>query len=159
VIRAVLRASPRAVPRAGLALLVLSLIAFSAPDAFAQSTAVQKSAEKSTQAPGPTDTVIISKMPERKGPIYTLLKKLFCKNNGAVTGAAGSEVWSVPQEQTSRLSKRLEGLGMIVTKLREDWNHILKRQQGPMTSAQLQMIDKMKKTPGTVGLQVLARAG
>ena len=48
--------------------------------------------------------VIISNMPERKGPIYNLLKKLFCKNNGAVTGAANSEVWSVPQGQTNRVS-------------------------------------------------------
>ena len=56
-------------------------------------------------------------MPERKGPIYTLLKKLFCKNNGAVTGASNSEVWSVPQAQTSRVSKRLEALGMTVIKL------------------------------------------
>ena len=62
--------------------------------------------------------MIISKMPERKGPIYTLLKKLFCKNNGTVTGAANSEVWSVPQGQTSHVSKRLEALGMKVTSWR-----------------------------------------
>jgi hypothetical protein len=95
----------------------------------------QKNTEKSTQALGPTDTVIISKMPERKGPIYALLKKLFCKNNGEVTGSSNSEVWSMPQGQTSRASKLLESLGMKVTKLREDWNHILKRHQGPMTRA------------------------
>jgi len=83
---------PRAVTRAGLALLALSLVAIPAPDAFAQSTAAQKGAEKSAQAPGPTDTVIVSKIPERKGPVYSLLKKLFCKNHGGVTGASNSEV-------------------------------------------------------------------
>jgi len=155
VIQAIIRSSPRGVSRTGLALLALSLVAFPPHDAFAQSTAAQKSGEKNTQAPGPSDTVIISKMPERKGPIYTLLKKLFCKNNGAVTGAPNSEVWSVPQAQTRRVSKRLEALGMKVTKLREDWNHILKQHRGPMTRAQQEMIDTMKSTAGTMGVQVL----
>jgi hypothetical protein len=109
--------------------------------------------EKNAQAP--TDMVIISNMPERKGPIYTLLKKLFCKNNGAVTGAANSEVWSVPQGQTSRVTSWLERLGMKVTQLREDWNHILKRHQGPVTPAQQAMLDSVTAAPGTVGVQVL----
>ena len=148
------RSSP-AVSLAGAALLGLSLFVGSLPEAIAQGTPAQKSADKGAQAAGQTDTVIISKMPERKGPIYSLLKKLFCKNNGAVTGATNSEVWSVPQGQTSRISKRLEALGMTVTKLAEDWNHILKRHQGPMTSAQQDMVDKMKTTPGMVGVQVL----
>ena len=85
---AVVRSSSRAVPRAGLALLALSLVAFSALHAAAQSPAVP--AEKGTQAQGPTETVIISQMPQRRGPIYTLLKKLFCKTDGAVTGASNS---------------------------------------------------------------------
>src|SRR5262245_65083124 len=101
---------------AGLALFILSLLVCS--DGFAQTHA---NANKG-QASEPSDTVIISKMPERRGPIYALLKKLFCKNNGAVTGASNSEVWSVPQGQSSRIAKRLEALGMKVTKLRDDWN-------------------------------------
>jgi peptidyl-Asp metalloendopeptidase len=109
--------------------------------------------EKGSQAP--TDMVIISNMPERKGPIYTLLKKLFCRNNGAVTGAANSEVWSVPQRQTSRVTKWLEGLGMKVTQLREDWNHILKRHQGQVTPAQQAMLDRVTAAPGTMGVHVL----
>ena len=155
MIHAIVRSSPRSVTHAGLALLALSLAAIPASDAFAQSTAAQKAAEKSEQAPGPTDTVIVSKMPERKGPIYALLKKLFCKNHGGVTGAANSEVWSVPQGQTNRVSKRLEALGMKVTKLAEDWNHILKRHNEPMTPTQQQMVDKVKTTPGTVSVQIM----
>jgi len=153
VSHAIVRSSPRAVPRAGLALLALSLVAFSALDASAQGPAAP--AEKGTQAQGPTETVIISQMPQRRGPIYTLLKKLFCKNDGAVTGASNSEVWSVPQGQTSRIAKRLEALGMKVTRLREDWNHILKQHRGPMTRAQQEMVDKMKSAPGIMGVQVL----
>jgi peptidyl-Asp metalloendopeptidase len=143
--------------RAGFALLAVSLVAASVPDAFAQSPPAQKQkdAAESTRVPEPVDTVIISKMPERKGPIYALLKKLFCKNNGAVTGISNSEVWSMPQGQTGPIAKRLEALGMKVTKLREDWNHILKRHDGPMTRAQQDMIDKVKATPGAVGVQVV----
>jgi hypothetical protein len=89
--QATVRSSRRAVPLAGFALLNLSLIASSVSVAAAQSATTRKDADKSMQAPEPTDTVIISKMPERKGPIYALLKKLFCKNNGAVTGISDSE--------------------------------------------------------------------
>ena len=42
----------RVVARAGLALLALSLVAASAPDAFAQRGAAPKDAAKSAQAPG-----------------------------------------------------------------------------------------------------------
>jgi hypothetical protein len=155
VIHAIVNSFPRSVPRAGVALLAFSLVAVSAPDAFAQSTATQKSAEKNAQAPAGHDMVIISKMPERKGPIYTLLKKLFCKNNGSVTGTPNSEVWSMPQRHTSRVSKRLEALGMKVTKLAEDWNHILKRHDAPVTRAQQEMVDKAKSMPGTTGVHVM----
>jgi peptidyl-Asp metalloendopeptidase len=141
--------SSRSLPRVGSALLVVACVAFSAPAVFAQDT--QSAATQSS----PPDTVIISKMPERKGKIYTLLKKLFCKNHGVVTGDSNSEVWSVPQGQTSLVSKRLEALGMKVTKLREDWNHLLKQYVGRMTRAQQEMVDKVKATPGTVGVQVL----
>jgi peptidyl-Asp metalloendopeptidase len=141
--------SARSHPRVGLALLILATVAFSAPDVFAQST------QSTATQPGSPDTVIISKMPERKGSVYTLLKKLFCKNHGVVTGDSNSEVWSVPQGQTSLVSKRLEALGMKVTKLREDWNHLLKQYVGRMTRAQQEMVDKVKATPGTVGVQVL----
>jgi peptidyl-Asp metalloendopeptidase len=155
VLHALPRFARRTVPRAALALFAVALVALPVPEASAQGGAAQKSAEKGTPAAGPTDTVIISKMPERKGTIYTLLKKLFCKNEGGVTGTANSEVWSVPQGETSRLSKRLEALGMTVTKLREDWNQIFKHHLGAITSTQKDMVDKMKSMPGTMGVQVL----
>ena len=44
---------------------------------------------------------------------------------------------------------------MKVTKLREDWNHILKRHQGPVTAAQQEMLDKVKAMPGAMGVNVL----
>ena len=144
-----------------LALLAFLLLLFGAGEALAQGGNSRPeagrpqsgAADKGSQTS--SDMVIISNMPERKGPIYNLLKRLFCKNNGAVTGAANSEVWSVPQGQTSRVSKWLEGLGMKVTKLRDDWNHILKRHQGPVTAAQQGMLDKMKAAPGTMGVHVM----
>ena len=143
----------RIVPSAGAVLLVVVGVAFFTATAWSQGAPTR--AEKNAQASGPTDTVIISNMPERKGPIYTLLAKLFCKNTGAVTGAENSEVWSVPQGQTSRVSKWLERLGMKVTRLREDWNHILKLHRGPMSSGQQAMLDKVKAMPGAMGVQVL----
>jgi Metallo-peptidase family M12 len=160
VIHASARLPLSARPRSGLALLVLSLLVFSATEVLAQGAPAPEQPpparpEQSPQAAKPTDMVIITNMPERKGVIYSLLKKLFCHNNGAVTGVSNSEVWSVPQGQTSRVSKWLESLGMKVTRLRDDWNHILKRHQGPMTAAQQEMLDKVKAAPGTLGVHVL----
>jgi peptidyl-Asp metalloendopeptidase len=155
----VIRLAPRgfrpAVSLAGAALLAIPLVVGSAPVVFAQNTAPSKTTGKGAQASARTDTVIISEMPERKGPIYRLLKKLFCKNDGSVTGAAGTEVWSVPQRQTNRVTKALEALGMKVTKLAEDWNQILKPHTGAMSTAQQEMVDKVKSTPGVVGVGVL----
>jgi hypothetical protein len=122
-------------------------------DALAQGAPART--QKGAQEVAPTETVIISNMPERKGRIYRLLERLFCKNNGAVTGAANSEVWSVPQGQSGRVSKWLERLGMKVTRLREDWNHLFKQHQGPMTRAQQAMLDKVKAAPGTLGVHVM----
>jgi metallopeptidase family M12-like protein len=102
-----------------------------------------------------TDTVIISKMPERKGPVYALLKRFFCKHHSAVAGAPGSEVWAVPQGETSRMSKRLQALGMKVTKLKEDWNHVLHRHQGTLARGQQEMVDSAKATPGTVDVHIM----
>ena len=118
---------------------------------------------QSASGPGPveekgatsTDTVIISQMPERKGPVYALLKRFFCKHHSAVAGAPGSEVWAVPQGQTSRMSKRLHALGMKVTKLKEDWNHILHRYQGALTHGQQEMVDSAKATPSTVDVHIM----
>jgi peptidyl-Asp metalloendopeptidase len=153
---AILSSSRRAGRRGPVALLASSLLLLGAGEAVAQGATGRPEPgrpEKGSQAP--SDMVIISNMPERKGPIYSLLKRLFCRNNGAVTGAANSEVWSVPQRQTSRITKWLEGLGMKVTRLREDWNHILKRHQGPVTPAQQAMLDRVTAAPGTMGVHVL----
>ena len=157
VVRSSIVSSSRHAGRRGQVVLMgFLLLSLGAGGAIAQGGSGRPESarpEKGSQAP--SDTVIISNMPERKGAIYNLLKKLFCKNNGAVTGAANSEVWSVPQGKTSRVTKWLEGLGMKVTQLREDWNHILKRHQGPVTPAQQAMLDRVTAAPGTMGVHVL----
>ena len=145
----------RALPHACLGLIVIWLIALAPDDAFAQGAALKKRSANHTLVAGPSDTVIISKAPGRKGRISAALKKLFSKTHGRVTGVPNSEVWSVPRAQTSRVSRRLRALGMKVTKLREDWNQILKRHRGPLARPQQAAIDKLKTTPGTVGVHVV----
>jgi len=145
-------------PCAGWALGLFSVVWLFGAQALAQTNPAPPeppAADKGAPAQGTSETVIISNMPERKGVIYNFLKRLFCRNNGAVTGAANSEVWSVPQGQTGRVSRWLESLGMKVTRLREDWNHLMKRHQGAMSPQQQAMIDRMKAAPGTMSVQVL----
>ena len=135
-------------------LLALSVASLSAPSATAQTGAEKRPAAAKDQ-PGATDTVIISNMPKQKSRIRSLLSRMLGKPQGLASETGESEVLSVPKSQTTRLSKRLKQLGVKVTKLREDWNHILKRHKGPMTRSQQEMVDKMRAAPEAVSVGIL----
>ncbi len=142
--------------RVGPLLLVLSIVIFLPPTAVAQRAAKQKStAAADKTAPVDTDTVIVSGAPQQKSRIRRLRSLLLGKAHEAAVTTGDSEVWIVPKSQTSRVARRLEKLGAKVTRLREDWNHILKRHRGPVSPEQQGMLDRMRSSPETVGVGVL----
>jgi hypothetical protein len=61
-----------------------------------------------------------------------------------------SEVWTIPQAKLANLEERLVSLGVKFALLREDWNHILKRDKAPMSRQQEEELAKAKG-PETVG--------
>lgn len=103
-----------------------------------------------------TDRVIISNLPEQKSRIRSLLSTYLGNAGGDKLGVTQSEVWSVPRSLLARLSQTLKVFGCTVTRLGDDWNHILKRHEGPvaMSPAQEEVLKK-RSSPGMVGMGVM----
>lgn len=133
----------------GAALFALGVIAV---PAHAQTgTAADKKDAASEQ-------IIITNPPAQGSRGRKLLSRLFGKSKGEKLDTTGSEVWSVPKKDSARMTKRLERLGAKVTKLRENWNHILRRSKKDdvaLTSAQQKVVDNVTKSPETVHVGVL----
>src|ERR1700682_4035289 len=99
-----------------------------------------------------TEQVIISSMPRKRDP---LLENLLGKAKSEKLSHTQSEVWTVPGTLVSRLRQRLELLGAKFTHLREDWNHILKRDNAPTSPAHQEILARAKQSPETVAVGVM----
>ena len=64
----------------------------------------------------------------------------------------GSEVWRIPHAKLAHLKERLVSLGIKFAVLREDWNHILRRNTTPMSAAEKEMLAKAGRSRETVGV-------
>ena len=130
----------------GAALLSLCLIS---PAASQGSSAKNKEAGN--------EQIIVTEDPAKQPRARGWLSRLFGKGKSEKLETSGSEVWSVPKEKAAWLERRLEKLGAKVTRLREGWNHILKRSEKPqpLTPKQQAIIDKTTQSPATVNVGVL----
>jgi metallopeptidase family M12-like protein len=99
-----------------------------------------------------TEQVIISNMPQKRDP---LLESLLGKAKNEKLSHTQSEVWTVPGTLVNRLRQRLELLGAKITHLREDWNHILKRDNAPTSPAHQEILARAKQSPETVAVGVM----
>src|SRR5262245_17139042 len=126
---------------------VLLLNALAAAPALAQDSQPAAANEK----------VIITPPPQQGSRLRAALSRLLGKDQREALSKTKSEVWTVPQGHVERLKARFKELGLKVTQLREDWNHILKRQQEPlvMTPAQEAMIKKAQGTREVVGVGLM----
>ena len=126
---------------AGASLLALCLLS----PALAQPAA--EPANKDTGK----EQIIVSGTPEQHSRVHKLLDRLFGNTGTEKLKNSGSEVLSVPKEQSSALQKRLEKLGAKVTRLRENWNHLLTRRKPddkPLTPEQQAAVDKAARLLG-----------
>jgi hypothetical protein len=132
--------------------LALCVVSLAAADATGQGTPAPD-AEKAVG----TDRLIISQMPEKGSRLHRLISRLIGRAKKRVLGLTRSEVWHVPKAQSQRLTERLVNLGIKVTKLREDWNHILTRHSHPFTMNRRQqdVIAHSRAAPETVGIGLM----
>jgi peptidyl-Asp metalloendopeptidase len=111
----------------------------------------------SATTPAATEKVIVTAPPRQSSRLRALLSKLLGRDKREKLATTQAEVWTVPQSRLGRLKLRFKALGVKVTQLREDWNHILKRQQGPqaMTPAQEAIMKKVKAMREIIGVGVM----
>ena len=146
----IFRPTTKSLARAAACAAAIALV-LTAWNASAQST-------KETEAGAPeagSDRLIISNVQERKGPIRRLFAKIVGKAKRRFLANTGGEVWSVPPSELHRLSERLTKLGMKVTKLGADFNHILKRRFRPMSPAEEEMMKSTRAAPETVDVRIM----
>jgi hypothetical protein len=89
---------------------------------------------------------------------HSILNSLFKRLGGAKSeklSHSGSEVWTVPHFKLAELKERLVSLGVKFAVLREDWNHILRRNKAPMSTEQKEQLARAKESTGTVGVDVM----
>jgi hypothetical protein len=134
-------------PLAGIALAALLL---AAPPAHAQAGTPAKT-------DGASEEIVISGKGKEQSRVRRLLSRLLGKPKTEKLETTGSEVVSVPKAKATWLTKRLEAAGAKVTRLRENWNHILAqpKERVPLTPRQKSGIDTASKAPETVNIGVL----
>jgi hypothetical protein len=138
------------------AALLVSAMGVSGAEAQGSKAEAQRAAEAGQ------DRLVISHPPERKRPVRDFFRrvvgksKLLSKIRRRVLALTNSEVWHVPPSESRRLSERLAKLGLKVTKLGADWNHVLKRRSGPVSPADEAMMKPMRSAPETVGVHVMS---
>ena len=65
---------------------------------------------------------------------------------------SGSQVWIVPHSKLVSLEQRLASLGIRFALLREDWNHILRRNKTPMSAQEQEQLARAKESTGMVAV-------
>jgi peptidyl-Asp metalloendopeptidase len=122
----------------------------------ASTSAPAQGVERVAKPDAASEKVIID-MPQRRARIYALLTRVLGKAKGEKLRVTQSEVWSVPRSRLGHLVQRLKLLGCKVTRLREDWNHVLKRHKGPMVMSPVQdeMLKIARASPEIVGIGLM----
>src|SRR5262249_18317359 len=103
------------------------------------------------------EQVIISSAPEHTSRIHALLSRLFGKPKTERLGTTGSEVVSIPKSKVELLEKRLKQAGAKITRLRENWNHILtkRKEDVPLSPEQKAAVAKASNAPEVTRVGVL----
>src|SRR5215471_8107673 len=104
------------------------------------------------------DQIVFTSKAEQQSQVQKLLSRLLGKTKTDKLTTTGSEVVSVPKGKSEWFKRRLEKLGAKVTKIRENWNHLLTRRSKddvPLNPEQRSAIDKASKSPETVNVGVL----
>jgi hypothetical protein len=133
----------------GAALLVLCILS---------PAQAQTGAATSKEDAAANEHIIIKDMRAKRSRVRDFLSRHFGKGKGNRLDTTGSEVWSVPKGKSEWLTKRLEVLGAKVVRLRENWNHILRRHKDAvaLTPAQQEMVNKVTKSPETMNVGMVS---
>jgi hypothetical protein len=102
---------------------------------------------------------VLTNLPPKGSKAYKDLFDLAGKEaNGQVLRFTQSELWSMPSSRIEAVMKQGQGLGVKMTRLTADWNHILKPPSAPMqmSHAQETIMKGMEGSKETVGVGMMA---
>jgi hypothetical protein len=106
-------------------------------------------------APAPSERLLTADNPGNHSILNSLFKRLLGNPKCEKLSHTGSEVWTVPHSKLASLEEKLVSLGIKFALLREDWNHILRRNTTPMSPAQKEMMAKAGRSHETVGTALM----
>ena len=96
--------------------------------------------------PGPiTSGCLTADNPSYHSILNALFKRLLGNPKCEKLSHTGSEVWTVPHSKLASLEEKLISLGIKFALLREDWNHILRRNKAPMSREQKEALARAKE--------------
>jgi hypothetical protein len=137
----------------GVTVMALGLVSAAIVPTVAEEPGSRKASDQSTVRP---DKYIISIDPARKSGVYWYLRRALGGVSGEKFGSGLAEVWSIPSSHLKRLGLQLKLLGSKITRLPEDWNHLLIRQRGSaLSAAQDQMARQVRGSPEFVGVGMM----
>jgi hypothetical protein len=101
--------------------------------------------------------LILSNLPPKGSKAYKdLLGRAGKDANGQVLGLTQSEVWSMPTSRIDDVIRHGETLGVKMTRLGADYDHVLKPPTAPMSAPQEEMMKSMKEAKETMGVGLMA---
>ena len=106
-------------------------------------------------SPPQNERLLTSSNPNDHSILNKLFRRLLGKPKCETLAHTGSEVWTVPKSRLAHLEQRLLNLGIKFALLREDWNHILKRNTTPMSPAQKEMLGKAGRSSAEIGTSLM----
>ena len=90
---------------------------------------------------------------------HSILNSLFMRLLGGAKcdklSDTGSEVWTVPRSKLVSLEEKLVSLGIKFARLRDDWNHILRRNEVPLSTEQKGRLARAKEAPAMVSVDAM----
>jgi metallopeptidase family M12-like protein len=103
--------------------------------------------------------LVLTNLPPRGSKAYKDLLGLAGKEaNGQVLGFTQSEMWSMPSSRIEGVIRQGEALGVKMTRLSADWNHILRPPSAPMQMSRTQetMLKGMEGSKETMRVGMMA---
>jgi len=103
-------------------------------------------------APPHYERLLTSDNPGTHNILNSLFRRLLGGTKCEKLSHTGSEVWTIPHSKLANLEEKLVSLGIKFALLREDWNHILRRNKMPMSTEQREQLARARESMGMVSV-------
>jgi hypothetical protein len=124
-------------------------------DRLTQPTGGDAGPPSDTAPPRREERLLTSDNPGNHSILNSLFRRLLGGAKSEKLFHSGSEVWIVPHSKLANLEEKLVSLGVKFAVLREDWNHILRRNKAPMSTEQKEQLARAKESTGMVSVRVM----